>query len=57
MEAVTGKALLRAAVGRATELAGKTALYLTPMHAAKITLMLLIANIRAALSYVRRVAE
>jgi hypothetical protein len=50
MEAITSRALLRAAVGRATKHAGQTTLYLTPMHAAKATPMLLIANIRAALS-------
>jgi hypothetical protein len=48
--------LLLAAVGRATKHAGKTTLHLTPMHAAKATLMLLIANIRAAY-HVRRVTE
>jgi hypothetical protein len=57
MEAITSWALLLAAVGRATKHGGRTTLYLTPMHAAKTTLMLLIANIRAALSHVRRVAE
>ena len=57
MEAITSRALLLAAVGRATRHAGKTTLYLTPMHAAKTTLIRLIANIRAALSHVRKVAE
>jgi hypothetical protein len=57
MEAITSRALLLATVGRATRHAGKTTLYLTPIHAAKTTLMLLIANIRAALSHVRTVAE
>ena len=57
MEAMTSRALLLAAVGRATQHAGQTTLYLTPMHAARTTLMALIANIRAALSHVRRVAE
>ena len=57
MEAITSRALLLAAVGRATRHAGQTTLYLTPMHAAKATLMLLIANIRAALSHVKTVAE
>jgi hypothetical protein len=56
MEAITSRALLLAAVGRATKHAGKTTLHLTPMHAAKATLMLLIANIRAAY-HVRRVTE
>ena len=57
MEAITSRALLLAAVGRATRHAGQTTLYLTPMHAAKTTLMQLIVNIRAALSHVNRVAE
>ena len=57
MEAITSRALLLAGVGRATQHAGQTTLHLTPMHAAKSTLMQLIANIRAALSHVRRVAE
>jgi len=57
MEAITSRALLLASVGRATQHAGQTTLYLTPMHAARTTLMVLIANIRAALSHVRRVAE
>jgi hypothetical protein len=57
MEATTSRAPLLAAGGRATQHAGLTTLYLTPMHAAKSALMLLIANIRAALSHVRKVAE
>ncbi len=57
MEAITSRALLLAAVGRATKHAGKTTLYLTPMHAARETLMLMIANIHGALSHVRTVAE
>ena len=57
MEATTSRALLLAGVGRATQHAGQTTLHLTPMHAARSTLMLLIANIRAALSHVRKVAE
>jgi hypothetical protein len=57
MEAITSRALLLAAVGRATQHAGKTTLYLTPMHAARTTLKLLISNIRAALSHVRTIAE
>jgi hypothetical protein len=57
MEAITSGALLRAAVGRATKHAGKTTLDLTPMHAAKTNLMRLIANIRAALGHVKKVAE
>jgi hypothetical protein len=57
MEAITSRALLLAAVGRATKHAGRTTLYLTTMHASRTVLMLLIANIREALSHVRRVAE
>jgi hypothetical protein len=57
MEAITSRALLLASVGRAVKHAGQTTLYLTPMHAAKDKLLALIANIRAALSHVRAVAE
>jgi len=57
MEAITSRALLLAGVGRATQHAGQTTLHLTPMHAAKAALMLLIGNIRAAPSHVRMVAE
>ena len=55
--AITSRALLLASVGRAVKHAGQTTLYLTPMHAAKDKLLALIANIRAALSHVRAVAE
>ena len=57
MEAITSRALLLASVGRTIKHAGQTTLYLTPMHAARTTLMILIANIRAALTHVRTVAE
>ncbi len=57
MEAITSRALLLAGVGRAIKHAGQTTVYLTPMHAAKDKLLELIANIRAALSHVRSVAE
>jgi hypothetical protein len=57
MEAITSRALLLASVGRATKHAGQTTLYLTPMHAARTTLMILVANIRAAINHVRYVAE
>ena len=57
MEAITSRALLLASVGRAVKHAGQTTLYLTPMHAAIDKLLALIANIRAALSHVRAVAE
>jgi hypothetical protein len=57
MEAITSRALLLAAVGRATKHAGRTTLYLTTMHASRTALLLLIANVRAALRHVREVAE
>ena len=57
MEAITSRALLLAGVGRAVKHAGQTTLYLTPMHAAKDNLMGLIANVHAALSHVKAVAE
>jgi len=57
MEAITSRALLLAGVGRAVKHAGQTTLYLTPMHAATGKLMALLANVRAALSHVRAVAE
>jgi hypothetical protein len=57
MEAITSRALLLASMDRATKHAGKTTLYLTPMHASRTALMMLIANIRAALGHVRKVAE
>jgi len=57
MEAITSRALLLAAVGRATKHAGQTTLYLTTMHASRTASMLLIANIREALSHVNRIAE
>jgi hypothetical protein len=56
MEAITSRAWLLAAVGRATKLAGQTTLYLTPTRAVRISLLLLIANIHAAFCDVRRVA-
>ena len=57
MEAITSRALLLAGVGRAVKHAGQTTLYLTPMHAARDKLMGLIANVHAALSHVKAVAE
>ena len=61
MEAITSRALLLTGVGRAVKHAGQItlylALYLTSMHGAKDKLLILIATIRAALSYVRAVAE
>jgi len=57
MEAITSRALLLSGVGRTVKHAGQTTLYLTPMHAATGKLMALLANVRAALSHVRAVAE
>jgi hypothetical protein len=57
MEAITSRSLLLAGVGRAVKHAGRTTLYLTPMHGSKDKLMALIANIRAALAHVRAAAE
>lgn len=57
MEAVTSRPLLLAAVGRMTKHAGKTRLHLTPLHACRTTLMRFVANIQAAITHVRRVAE
>lgn len=52
-EAITSNALLLAAGGRVTKHTGKTTLHMAPLHAAKATLMRLIACIRTALSYFR----
>ena len=57
MEAITSRPLLLAAVGRATQSAGQTTLYLTPLHGKAGLLKLLIANIHAALKHVRAAAE
>lgn len=57
MEAITSRALLLAGVGRAVKHGGQTTLYLTPMHAAKDKVLTLIANVHAALSHVKAVAE
>jgi hypothetical protein len=57
MEAITSRALLLAGVGRSVKHAGQTTLYLTPMHAAKDKLMMLIANVHEALAHVKTVAE
>ena len=56
-QTIPRRALLLAGVGKATQHAGQTTLYLPPLHAAKTTIVLLISNIRAALSYARKVAE
>ena len=57
MEAITSRPLLLAAVGKAASHAGQTTLYLTPMHGKAKLLKPLIANIRAALQYVKETAE
>jgi hypothetical protein len=57
MEAITSRPLLLAAVGRATHSGGQTTLYLTPLHGKASLLKTLIANIHAALQYVKAAAE
>lgn len=56
-EALTSRPLLLAAVGRATHSGGRTELHLTPMHAEVGLIQTMIANIQAAIAYVRRTAE
>jgi len=56
-EALTSRPLLLAAVGRAVSHSGQTLLYLTPMHAEAGLIKSMIANVRAAISHVRRAAE
>ena len=56
-EALTSRPLLLAAVGRAVSHAGQTLLYFTPMHADAGLIKSMIANVRAAISHVRRAAE
>ena len=57
MEAQTSRALLLAGVGRAVEHGRQTTVYLTPMHAAKDTLIALVNNVQEALRHVKAVAE
>ena len=57
MEAITSRPWLLAAVGRATHSGGQTTLYLTPLHGKANLLKVLIANIHAALQYVKAAAE
>jgi hypothetical protein len=57
LEALTSRPLLLAAVGRAVSHAGQTRLYLTSMHAKTQKVKSFIANIRAAVSHVRQVAQ
>jgi Transposase DDE domain group 1 len=56
-EALTSRPLLLAAVGRATHSGGRTELHLTPMHAEVGLIKTMIANIKAAITYVRGAAE
>jgi len=56
-EALTSRPLLLAAVGRATSHSDQTTLYLTPMHAETGLIKSMIANVRAAIRYVRQAAE
>jgi hypothetical protein len=57
MEAITSRPLLLAAVGKAANHAGRTTLYLTPLHGKAKALKSLLANIGAALRHVRATAE
>ena len=56
-EALTSRPLLLAAVGRATSHSDQTTLYLTPMHAEAGLIKSMIANVHAAIRYVRQAAE
>jgi hypothetical protein len=56
-EALTSRPLLLAAVGRAISHADQTTLYQTPMHAEVGLIKSMIANVRAAIRYVRTAAE
>ena len=56
-EALSSRPLLLAAVGRATSHADQTTLYLTPMHADAGLIKSMIANVHAAIRYVRNTAE
>lgn len=57
LQAITSGALLLAAVGKAASHAGQTQLYLTPLHAKTKTIKTLIAYVRAALQYVKAIAQ
>jgi hypothetical protein len=57
MEAITSRPLLLAAIGRAAQSGGQTTLYLTPLHGKSNLIKPLIANIHAALRYVKEAAE
>ncbi|MGC9225205.1 MAG: hypothetical protein ACP5E2_14925 [Terracidiphilus sp.] len=57
MEAATSRPLLLAAAGRLNRHAGKTRLHRTPLRGCRALLMLLIANIRTAITQIRSIAE
>ncbi len=57
LEAITGRPLLLAAVGRTAKHGGQSRLYLTPMHAAGRMIVALIGNVRAGLRHVKHLAE
>jgi len=57
LEAITSRPLLLAAVGKATNHANQTTLYLTPLHGRADVLRKLIANIGAPLQHVKASAE
>ena len=57
LEAITSRALLLAAVGKAASHANQTTLYLTPLHGRADIVKRLIANIGAALQHVKAAAE
>jgi hypothetical protein len=56
-EALTSRPLLLAAVGRATNSANQTTLYLTPMHADAGLIKAMIANVHAAIQHLKAAAE
>jgi hypothetical protein len=56
-EALTSRPLLLCAVGRVTKTAGRVELHLTPMHAKVGLIKAMVANVLAAVAYVKRAAE
>jgi hypothetical protein len=56
-EALTSRALLLAAVGRAIHHARQTTLHLTPMHAKVGLIKSMIANVQAAIGHVKAIAQ
>lgn len=57
IEAITSRPMLLAAVGRAAQSGGQTTLALTPLHGKANLIEPLIANIHAALRFVKEAAE